>query len=186
MSGTSSFHRNLGKLILFVVLLSYGSTGMAQRIAIKTNGLYWLTLSPNIGGEFRLSRHYSLDLSVAGNFMSSDSYRLNFFQVAPELRYWFSRPMSRHYIGLTSFAGNYNFNFNHQKYTGDAVAAGLTYGFDWVISRRWNIETSLGIGLLKYRCFDYPEGSIRPESPNKDKTMFAPIKAGVSISYLLY
>jgi len=182
----TSLNRSFSKLILFFLLLSCYSTGMAQKIALKTNVLYWGTLSPNIEGEFRLSRHYTLDIGVMGNSLSKNSYRLKFVQVAPELRYWFSRPMSRHYIGLTSFAANYDFKFKNKNYYGDAIAAGLTYGFDWVVSKRWNIETSLGAGLVRYRCFDYPVGNVRPLSPNKNKTVFAPIKVGVTFSYLLY
>ena len=180
-------NKRLGKLIIFSLLLSYCSAAMAQRIALKTNALYWATLSPNIGAEFRLSRHYTLDLSVAGNFSSTiGNNNLKFQQVAPELRYWFSRPMARHFVGLTTFAANYNLRMGDNKYDGDAFAAGLTYGFDWVISRRWNIETTLGAGVVKYRCFDYPVGGVKPLSPNKDKTVFAPIKAGITVSYLLY
>jgi|WetSurMetagenome_2_1015567.scaffolds.fasta_scaffold222456_2 hypothetical protein len=175
-----------GKLILFVLLLSCYSTGMAQRIALKTNALYWATLSPNIEGEFRLSRHYTLDLGVMGNDMSKGRYRLKFVQAAPEVRYWFSRPMSRHYIGLTTFVASYDLKIKDTNYKGDAIAAGLTYGFDWVISRRCNIETSLGAGLVRYRCFDYSVGDVRPSSPNKNKTVFAPMKVGLSFSYLLY
>ena len=181
-----SLNGSLGKLVFFFLLLPCCSTVMAQRIALKTNSLYWATMSPNIGAELRLSGHYTLDLSVAGNFKSSDNRQLQFVQASPELRYWFSRPMARHFIGLTGFAANYNLKLNDNIYTGDAFAAGLTYGFDWVISHRWNIETILGAGVLKYHCFDYPVDGVKPLSPNKDKTIFAPIKAGISVSYLLY
>ncbi|WP_321438086.1 DUF3575 domain-containing protein [uncultured Bacteroides sp.] len=182
-----SLHRNLGKLVLFSLLLLGSSAAMAQRIALKTNALYWATLSPNIDGEFRLSRHVTLDLGVAGNFSTTvKDNTFKFQQVSPEVRYWFSRPMARHFVGLTGFAANYNFKFNDTKYDGDALAAGLTYGFDWVLSRRCNLETTVGAGMLKYRCFDYPVDGVKPLSPNKDKTIFAPLKLGVSFSYLLF
>lgn len=179
-------NKNAGKAILLFLLLSGSTTVVAQRIALKTNALYWATLSPNLGGEFRLSRHFTLDMSLAGNFTSKEKYKLQFQQIAPELRYWMSRPMARHFVGFTSSFTNYNFKFNDNYYDGDAFAAGLVYGFNWVIGRRWNIETSLGAGLLKYRCFDYPVGTEKPLSPNNDKVIWAPIKVGVSISYVLF
>lgn len=180
-------NRNLGRLLFVSFLLSCGTIAMAQRIAIKTNTLYWATLSPNVEAEFRLSRHFTLDLGTTANFSTKiDDNNLKFLQVAPELRYWFSRPMARHYVGLTTFAANYNLKMGNTCYDGDAVAAGFTYGFDWVISRRWNIETSVGAGLLKYRCFEYVDGDVKPLSPNTDKTILAPLKLGVSISYLLF
>jgi hypothetical protein len=181
-----SLKRNLGRLTFFSFILLCCQAALAQRIALKTNSLYWATLSPNIDAELRLSGHYTLDLGMAGNFTTRDNRQLKFVQASPELRYWFSRPMARHFVGLTAFAANYSFKLNEHNYNGDAFAAGLTYGFDWVISRRWNIEATLGAGLVKYRCFDYPVDGVKPLSPNRDKTVFAPVKAGISVSYLLY
>lgn len=183
---TTILNKSIGKSVLFFFLLGCGSTGMAQRIALKTNALYWATLSPNIGGEFRLARHFTLDMNVAGNFISSDKRQLKFQQFAPELRYWPGRPMARNFFGITTSYTNFNLRFNKNCYDGDAFAAGLAYGFNWVIGGRWNIETSLGAGLLSYRVFDYKTDAQKPLSPNKNKVILAPIKAEVSLTYLLF
>ncbi|BEG97924.1 DUF3575 domain-containing protein [Bacteroides sedimenti] len=182
----TALYNNLKRIVLLIVLAIGAASAMAQRIALKTNTLYLATASPNIETEFRMGKHFTLDLSVAGNFSTINGNQLHFQQVSPELRYWFSRPMARHFVGVTTSGTNYNFRFKDHAYDGDALAAGFTYGFDWVISRRWNLETSIGAGMLKYRCFDYKEGEVKPLSPNKDKTIFAPIKLGLTISYILY
>ena len=36
-------------------------------VGIKTNALYWGTVTPNLGLEFRLARHWSLDLEAGLN-----------------------------------------------------------------------------------------------------------------------
>lgn len=158
----------------------------AQKIALKTNTLYWITGSPNLGIEIRLNPHFTLDLYAAANPFSFNTVKLQFAQISPELRYWFSRPMSRHFIGINTSFTEYNLKFNKNLYKGNASAAGLTYGYSFVLSNRWNIEATLGIGCINYKTFDYKEGTSKPSTPNKTGTIFAPIKAGVSFAYILY
>ena len=55
------------KCSLLALALAAGAGGVqAQRVAVKTNALYWLTASPNLGVEFRMSRHFSLNIEAAG------------------------------------------------------------------------------------------------------------------------
>lgn len=54
-------------LILFLLLASFSCSLQAQDFALKTNGLYWLTTTPNVGMEFALSRKVTMDLSAAYN-----------------------------------------------------------------------------------------------------------------------
>ena len=61
----------------------------AQRVGIKTNLLYWATLSPNIGTEFRLSRHFTVNLEAAGNPFKFGDHQLHFASFKPEVRSWF-------------------------------------------------------------------------------------------------
>ncbi len=65
------------KRLLFACLLCATSfTVMAQTdlqkekgaiVGIKTNALYWATVTPNVGLEFRLARHWSLDVEAGLN-----------------------------------------------------------------------------------------------------------------------
>ena len=65
------------KRLLFTCLLcAISFTVMAQTdlqkekgaiVGIKTNALYWGTATPNLGLEFRLARHWSLDLEAGLN-----------------------------------------------------------------------------------------------------------------------
>lgn len=170
--------------ILFFILWSI-SSGYAQRMAIKTNTLGWLTASPNIEGEFVLSNHFTLGMSVAANPVRTDKLKTTFTHFQPEVRYWINRPMVSHFIGLTAFANNFNMRFDEVNHKGDAFAAGLTYGYAWILSPHWNIEATLGVGVLHYRQFKYDEGTAKPTSVNDRRTMLAPIKLGVSFAYIL-
>ena len=74
--------------------------------------------------------------------------------------------------------------FKEHLYEGDIWAAGLTYGYAFVLSRHWNMEATLGIGMAKLRAFDYREGEGKPATPNLSKWSPVPIRLGLSFSYI--
>lgn len=172
-------------LLIFVILAAH--TMHAQRVALKTNALYWATLSPNLGTEFRISRHYTLNLEVAGNpFKISDKFKTHFAGASPELRYWFSgRPQTRHFAGIMGLAAGYSLGINDVHHRGTAWGGGLTYGYSFVLSKRWSLETSVGAGVLKIEEKKYHTGDEVPATANRSKIIFAPMKLGISFVYIL-
>lgn len=64
---TTHAHRVLATALLTLLLAAVGTTAQAQRVGLKTNLLYWATATPNVGLEFRLNRHLTLDLDAAYN-----------------------------------------------------------------------------------------------------------------------
>lgn len=177
------------KLRLLFLLLLIGGLSItslkAQRFALKTNALTWATLSPNIGAEIILSNKVSLDLSATFNPFQIKDYRLHFVQLQPEVKYWFGRPLSQHYIGLTGYFVNNNVQFGNFYYKGDLFAAGLTYGYAWVLNERWTMEASFGFGAVHYRQFKREETEKFTATPNKIGTILAPVKLGLTFSYIL-
>lgn len=158
----------------------------AQRVALKSNLIDWATLSPNLAVEMRLNQRLTLDISAAANpfsFTIADM-KATHFRFQPELRYWFNRPMARHFMGISLLGGLYNVKFKEHLYEGDIWAAGLTYGYAFVLSRHWNMEATLGIGMAKLRAFDYREGEEKPATPNLSKWSPVPIRLGLSFSYI--
>ena len=67
--------------------------GKGAIVSIKTNALYWGTVTPNLGLEFRLVRHWSLDLETGLNPFTEKnddgSYgkSIKHFRVHPELSF---------------------------------------------------------------------------------------------------
>ena len=150
---------------LSFLLLCCGVHVHAQRVAVKTNALGWLTASPNVEAEFVLGSHVSLNIGIAANPISTDNFKTTFTHFQPEVRYWLNRPMVHH--------------------KGDAYAAGLTYGYVWVLGDHWNIEATAGVGVLRYRQFKYDKGTPKPGAVNDSKTTIAPVKLGVSFVYII-
>ena len=73
--------------LLSFLLLCCGVHVHAQRVAVKTNTLGWLTASPNVEAEFVLGRHISLNMGVAANPISTDNFKTTFTHFQPEVRY---------------------------------------------------------------------------------------------------
>lgn len=175
------------KLLLLVVVILASGQVHAQRVALKSNALYWATLSPNLGAEFRLSRHYTLNFEFAGNpFKISDKVQTRFLGTTPEVRYWFEgRPHARHFAGIMGLVSAYNMVFDANHHKGTAFGAGLTYGYSFVLGKRWSLETTVGAGVLKIRETKYKTGEPVPGNANREKVMFAPLKLGVTFVYLI-
>jgi hypothetical protein len=169
---------------MVMVALCNAPQAKAQRIALKTNTIDWVALSPNMTLEARLSRRVSLQVGLAANPFTFEVFNTNWksFRVEPELRYWFNRPMARHFIALSGTAAEFNFHHNSHYFMGDAVAAGLSYGYALVLGRHWNMEVEAGVGMAHVSAYDYHE--VKPESKNHSQWHVVPMRVGLSFAYV--
>ena len=155
------------KIFFWVLLSQVWNKVEGQQVAVKTNVPYWFTGSANVGAEFGLSRRMTLDLSGAWNpFTFSENKKWKHWLTRAELRYWTCERFQGHFFGLHAGGGEFNvggirvpFAGWGKKYRreGWTVAAGLSYGYAWVLGRRLNLEATVGAGLVhvdykKYAC----------------------------------
>ena len=54
-----------------------------------------------------------------------------------------------------------------------------------MLNDHWNIEATAGVGVLRYRQFKYDKGAAKPGAVNDSKTMIAPVKLGISFTYII-
>ena len=74
-------------LVSLLLLISFSAS--AQKIAVKTNLLYDVTTTLNLGAEVRLAPKWTLDLSGNYNpFNLGDDKKMKHWLVQPEARYW--------------------------------------------------------------------------------------------------
>ena len=97
---------------LSFLLLCCGVHVHAQRVAVKTNALGWLTASPNVEAEFVLGSHVSLNMGIAANPISTDNFKTTFTHFQPEVRYWLNRPM----VNIEATAGVGVLRYRQFKY----------------------------------------------------------------------
>ena len=52
--------------LALISLFAFAFEASAQKVAVKTNSLYWMTATPNVGFEFALADRWTLE--VAGGY----------------------------------------------------------------------------------------------------------------------
>ena len=166
-------------------------------VALKTNLLTDLTGTFNLGAEFRLSNYLTLDLSANYNpWTFSDNRKFKHVLIQPELRYWVHEPFNGHLLGahvnyMNFNVGNLNLPLNifsglkDYRYQGNGYGAGVSYGYHWLLSPRWSMEATLGVGYM-YLDYSRYECHTCGKKLNKDnKHYFGPTKLGVSLIYII-
>lgn len=178
------------RMFLFVSLFlaGFGNSVFGQRVALSTDAVDWAVGSANIGFDARLSRKVTLGVNVAGNPIRSmfgrSNLRLANFRIQPEVRYWFSRPMARHFVGINAMGGIMDIILQNSHYKGDIFGIGARYGFALVMNKRWNVEFSGGIGLGVVHGYEYKAYEPKPDQTNLKKVIPLP-DLSVTFTYIL-
>lgn len=164
-----------GALCLAAVLLAILSVpaAHAQKAAIKTNILSDALLNPNLAAEFALAPRWTLDVSGEFNVWNlSHDRKWKHWVAQPEIRYWLCDRFAGHFFGAHLLGGQYNVGgidiplsflgtdfrkLKDSRYQGWFGGAGIAYGYDWALSRHWNLEAEIGIGWTytrydRFRC----------------------------------
>lgn len=187
-------NKSTARLFLALLLIYCSAPLYAQKFALKSNLLYDLSTTFNLGAEFGLAPRWSLDLSASYNpWTFSDNRKMKHLLVQPEVRYWTCERFNGHFFGAHLLGGAFNVGgmslpglSNKFRYEGYTAGAGFTYGCQWMIGRQWNLETSLGLGYVhaRYNIFDCVPCGKKLHS-NRSKGFITPTKASISIIYII-
>lgn len=185
--------------IILILLLTMGAglvqEAAAQKVAVKTNALYWASASPNLSAEVGLAPHWTLEVGGGLNpFTFKDNLKWKHYQWQGEARYWVCERFYRHFIGLHAGGGEFNISkvafpwpklSSDKRYEGWAVKAGLSYGYSFVLGGRWNLEATIGLGVIHADYNRYGCAVCADHDGNFKKTVFAPTKAGITLVYMI-
>ena len=184
--------------ILFLLLLLFRLADLhSPTLAVKNDLLTGALSSPNLSVEVKLSDRFTLEAGFHYNpFPAGGDKRWKHWFVQPELRYWMCQPFGGHFFGAHLMYGVYNAGdmklplglfkgVRSSRYEGDFLGLGVSYGYHFILSPRWSIETSLGVGFLhigyeRYRCLHCGE-----QTGGGYKNFIAPTRAAVSLVYLI-
>lgn len=188
---------NVNKRLKFsFLLLAFSLLATAQNVAVKTNLLYAATTTPNIGLEVGLGKKSTAQVFYSLNpWEFSDNEKLRHWSLNPEYRYWLCHRFNGSFIGIHALGGEFNMggvklpfgawpSLENHRYEGWFAGGGLSYGYQWILSKHFNFEASLGLGYAyinykKFVCEDC--GELLKDT---DRHYFGPTKAALSLIYL--
>lgn len=175
-------------IVLFCLLPISGIWG--QQIAVKSNLLYDLTSTISLGGEIKCDNTHTLSIMMSYNpWEFGDNKKMKHFLIQPEYRKWFDEIFMGSFIGFQAHYGMFNFGgippAKNNRYQGNLVGVGVSYGYQWMIGPQWNLEAgiSLGYAQFSYKHYDRPRGA-----PLIEKTSYhywGPTQIGISLVYFI-
>ena len=112
--------------------------------------------------------------------------------IQPEVRYWLCERFNGHFFGLHAHyaeynAGGINFNadFHRNRYQGHLYGAGLSYGYQWLIGKRWNLEATVGLGYARLWDRKYPIAECGEVIRTRSRNYFGPTKIGLALIFII-
>ena len=194
-------------IIAVLALMASMGSASAQKVAVKTNALYWATATPNVGMEFAIADRWTIELEGGYNpwtLNPENNTKVKHWLVSPEVRYWFCESFLGHFIGINANYALFNVaghplppvfinlsadtpetDIRKSRIEGWAAGAGLTYGYAFPIARRWNLELTGGFGLWysEYDQFESRKCGLFQQTVRK--YALGPTSLGVSFIYMI-
>lgn len=184
-------------LLLLVGLSS--QPALAQRFALKTNLIWDATLTPNLAFEAGLSKHSTVQLAYGLNpWELGNGKQAKHWQLIPEYRWWPCSKFNGHFVGIHAMGGQFNMakmdlklpftgwpsDLKSKRYEGWNVGGGITYGYQWILGKRWNLEASIGVGYQHIKYKKYPCATCGTMIDEGRRNYFGPTKAVIDIAYI--
>lgn len=195
----------LTTVYLIIMLASIVSNA---QIAVKTNLLYDATTTPNIGAEMRVAEKSTVNLVYGINpwTFDSDSHgerKVKHWVLMPEYRWWTCLPYNGHFFGVHALAGQFNAanvdlpipgaffsganitrEVRDSRFQGTFAGVGATYGYQWILSRHWNIEAEIGVGYGHVWYDRYTCGVCATKTDAGQTNYLGITKLGLSFLYI--
>ena len=178
---------------------------------LKSNLLYDATATINLGLEFSLEKAVTLDVSGNYNPWRFDDKQWKHWLVQPEIRYWTCEKFEGSFFGLHGHFAEFNvggFGFlpvagyadgkgfiggnsheeslKHNRYQGTLYGAGVSYGYQWIIGKRWNIEATIGGGFAVVDAERWPIAECGTVTKLDRKVYWGITKVGVSLIFFIH
>lgn len=162
-----------------------------HRMAIKTNLIYDALLMPSLEVEYRIDDRWSVNLEGDMAWWRKES-RHKYYQLAtisPEGRYWFKtrKPWHGHYVGIFGGFSWYDLENGNRGYKGEAVMAGLSYGYMFPVGRSLSFEAGIGVGFMHTWYEEYlPVDGCYVYQQSSRMNYFGPLKLKFALVWRLW
>jgi len=90
-----------------------------------------------------------------------------------------------HYAEYNAGGINFNADFHRNRYQGHLYGAGLSYGYQWLIGKRWNLEATVGLGYARLWDRKYPIAECGEVIRTRSRNYFGPTKIGLALIFII-
>ena len=185
------------KRILFLFVTLFDSTLLySQVVGVKTNLVMDAMKIINLGAEVGLSKKLTLDLYANYNpWKYKDQKMMKMLAIQPELRYWFCDKFNGHFVGFHVHGGVYQAaainmpwgiwpELEDHRFKGNFFGAGISYGYQWILAKHWNLEGNIGVGYARVKYEQFECKTCGEKVSEGHKNYLGPTKAAISLIYL--
>lgn len=194
--------------IIALTLLVLASLPCMSQVAVKTNLLYDATTTPNLGVEVGVGGKSTVNLVYGINpwHFNSQQHGTRYAKhwlLMPEYRWWHCSRFNGSFVGVHLMAGELNVSSvslpipgffvsgtnlrnaaKDGRYQGPYAGIGATYGYQWPLSRHWNLEAEVGAGYAHVWYDQYPCGECGTKISSGHANYLGITKLGLSIMYV--
>jgi len=172
-------------------------------MGVRTNMLYDLLAVPNIGVEFYLGKGWSVAADWMYGWWKTDRSHWYWRAYGGDIvvRKWFGhaaedKPLTGHHLGVYGQIFTYDIETGGRGYMGGKpggtlwdrmnYTVGVEYGYSLPITRRLNIDFTIGVGYWGGTYHEYkPMDGCYVWQSTKQRHWFGPTKAEVSLVWLI-
>lgn len=181
----------LGMLNLF--LFQGTSKLLAQELVLKSNLLYDLTGTIDLGGEYVCGASNTVSLHVSYNpWECDDNKKMKLLLVQPEFRWWKNAPFMGLFTGVQASFAQYNMGgttpfttIRNNRYQGTSFGGGVTMGYHWMLGNLWNLEVGLSFGYLYFDYNKYGQPENAPLLEQSTTGYWGVTRLGLSLVYFI-
>lgn len=155
--------------------------------SLRANLLRWATLTPDLGLEWRIDRHWSVQLNGTWTSWSWNrkDRRYALWNVSPEARYYIGKEY-RAYLGAMYHTGSFNYKLGAAGKVGDYRGGGITGGYLLRLNRALSLDFHAAAGYTRadfdsYRVTD----GVRVRAANQTKNYRGINQIGVTLAWRL-
>lgn len=177
---------------MLALLLASVNTSHAQKWAVKSNLLYDATATINLGVEAALGRRVTLDVSGNYNPWKFGDAGGNTGSYNPKCATGSARVSTAISSDFTPTTPN---TMREESISappsattvirGTSTAPGLSYGYQWLIGKRWNLEATVGVGYARLWDRKYPIAECGEVIRTRSRNYFGPTKIGLTLIFII-
>ena len=71
------------------------------------------------------------------------------------------------------------------RYEGSFYGGGISYGYQWIIGKRLNLEATIGVGYVRFEYDKYEYQVKGKHIKEGTKNYIGPTKVGLSLVYII-